>query len=66
MSLPLVPSPAEAQETVEKIAEEYGWISQTARQQSHQHALEAIERLQIELGESTRKCVLVESRSSFD
>jgi hypothetical protein len=58
MSLPPVVSPAEAQEIVEEIAKEYGWISRTAREQSHQDALKAIERLQIGLGAAARTYVL--------
>jgi hypothetical protein len=54
MSLPPVISPTEAQGIVEKIAKEYGWISRTAREQSHQDALDAIERLQIGLGAAAR------------
>jgi hypothetical protein len=58
MSLSPVISPAEAQEIVEKIAKQYGWISRTAREQSHQEALDAIERLQIGLGAAARTYVV--------
>jgi hypothetical protein len=54
MATPPVISPAEAEEIVVRIAKEYGWISRTAREQSHQEALDAIERLQIGLGAAAR------------
>jgi hypothetical protein len=54
MPLPGTVSSTEAQEIIEKIAKEYGWISRTAREQSYQEASDAIERLQIELGASAR------------
>jgi hypothetical protein len=58
MSTPPVISPAVARGIVETIAKEYGWISPTAREQSHQEALDAIERLQIGLGAAARTSVL--------
>lgn len=57
MSLPSTITPIEAQEIVERIAKEYGWISQTAREQSHQEALDAIDRFQIGLGAAARTYV---------
>jgi alpha-D-ribose 1-methylphosphonate 5-triphosphate synthase subunit PhnL len=54
MAMPQAISAAEAQKIVEIIAQEYGWISQTAREQSHREALDAIERLQIGLGAAAR------------
>jgi hypothetical protein len=54
MSLLPVMSSAEAQEVVEKIAKEYGWISRIARNRSHQEALDAIKCLQIGLGASAQ------------
>lgn len=58
MSLPIAISPAKAQDIIESIAKEYGWISRTAREQSHQEALDAIERLQIGLGAAARTYVV--------
>lgn len=58
MSLTPVISPVEAQEIVENIAKEYGWISRTAREQSHQEALDAIEHLQIGLRHAARTQVV--------
>lgn len=57
MSLSSDSVPSAAQTIVEKIAKEYGWISRTARAQSHQDALDAIERLQIGLGAAARTYV---------
>jgi hypothetical protein len=58
MSTAPVVSAAEARGIVEMIAKEYGWISPTAREQSHQEALDAIEHLQIGLGAAARTPVL--------
>ena len=58
MSLTPVISSAAAQEIIEEIAKNYGWISQTAREESHQDARKAIERLQIGLGAAARTYVV--------
>jgi hypothetical protein len=52
MSVPTIISPVEAQELVQRIAREYGWLSRSVREQTPQDALQAIENLRRELGAS--------------
>jgi hypothetical protein len=51
-------SPTEAQKLVERIANEYGWLSDRERDATPPNALRAIENLQTALGATMRTYVI--------